>query len=105
MPIPRVKVSPKMKKEMTDIRKAALAFRAINHDLRLAIFDYLMTREATVTELYKKFKIEQSVASQHLSILRKQDFLKVRKSDRYRYYSANTERLAAVKSASQEIAL
>jgi DNA-binding transcriptional ArsR family regulator len=47
----------------------------------------------TVTEIYVKLRLEQSVASQHLAILRKAGFVKTERDGKFIYYSVNTERL------------
>lgn len=53
-------------------------------------------KKITVTELYIKLRLEQSVASQHLSILRKAGFVKTSREGKYIYYSINPERLNEV---------
>jgi predicted transcriptional regulator len=52
------------------IKKAALVLRALNHKLRQQIIKTISDhKRITVTELYVKLRLEQSVASQHLAIL------------------------------------
>lgn len=50
----------------------------------------------TVTELYQKLFLEQSVASQHLAILRKAGFVKTTRKGKFIFYSVNTNRLMEV---------
>ena len=58
------------------IKKAALVLRALNHKLRQLIIKTIHEhKRITVTELYVKLRLEQSVASQHLAILRKADIV------------------------------
>ena len=47
----------------------------------------------TVTDLYLKLRLEQSVASQHLAILRKAAIVKTVRNGKFIFYSINTERL------------
>jgi DNA-binding transcriptional ArsR family regulator len=47
----------------------------------------------TVTEIYVKLRLEQSVASQHLAILRKAGFVKTERDGKFIYYSINTNSL------------
>jgi DNA-binding transcriptional ArsR family regulator len=47
----------------------------------------------TVTELYVKLRLEQSVASQHLAILRKAGFVKTDRDGKFIYYSVNINRM------------
>ncbi|GAB3414819.1 ArsR/SmtB family transcription factor [Niabella aquatica] len=76
------------------IKKAALILRAFNHKLRQQILKLIDTQEkVTVTEIYVKLRIEQSVASQHLAILRKADFVKTERDGKFIYYTVNTERM------------
>ena len=61
------------------IKKAALVLRALNHKLRQLILKTIDEhKRITVTELYVKLRLEQSVASQHLAILRKARYCKYR---------------------------
>lgn len=79
------------------IKKAALMLRAINHKLRQQILRQIDEHERiTVTELYIKLRLEQSVASQHLAILRKAGFVKTSREGKFIYYSVNVQRLKDV---------
>lgn len=76
------------------VKKAALILRAFNHKLRQQILKLIDTQEKiTVTEIYVKLRIEQSVASQHLAILRKADFVKTERDGKFIYYTVNTDRM------------
>ncbi|MCH5600315.1 ArsR/SmtB family transcription factor [Niabella ginsengisoli] len=76
------------------IKKSALILRAFNHKLRQQILKLIDTQEkVTVTEIYVKLRIEQSVASQHLAILRKADFVKTERDGKFIYYTVNTDRM------------
>jgi len=58
--------------DYTALRKAVLVLRAVNHKLRQRIIDLLEEgNNMTVTDIYIKLRLEQSVASQHLAILRR----------------------------------
>ena len=53
------------------MKKALLILRALNHKLRQQILKLLdEKRKVTVTEIYIELRLEQSVTSQHLAILR-----------------------------------
>jgi DNA-binding transcriptional ArsR family regulator len=93
-----------LKENATTIKKAALVLRAINHDLRRRIFEYLQENPGTcVTKLYKDFELEQSVASQHLAILRTAGFVIAEREHRHVLYSANEERLNQVAELSEQL--
>ena len=56
--------------DYTELRKAVLVLRAVNHKLRQRIIDLLESGEPmTVTDIYIKLRLEQSVASQPLPSL------------------------------------
>lgn len=82
---------------LLNIKKAALVLRAVNHKLRQQILKQIDEHgKITVTELYLKLRLEQSVASQHLAILRKAGFVKTEREGKFIYYSINTARLQEV---------
>ena len=68
--------------------------RAINHKLRQVILQLIGDRDKiTVTEIFLHLRLEQSVASQHLAILRKSGFVKTKREGKFIYYSVNRQRL------------
>lgn len=83
-----------LKLDLLNIKKASLVLRAVNHKLRQQILKLIdETGKITVTEIYVKLRLEQSVASQHLAILRKAGFVKTERDGKFIYYSVNTNRL------------
>ena len=77
-----------------NIKKAGLILRAINHKLRQEMVQFIDARgQTTVTELFVEMRIEQSVASQHLAILRRAGIVKTKREGKFMYYSLNLERL------------
>ena len=86
--------SEPLKIDLLNVKKAAMVLRAVNHKLRQQILKQIDEQgKITVTELYVKLRLEQSVASQHLAILRKTGFVKTYRDGKFIYYSVNTERL------------
>lgn len=83
-----------LKIDLLNVKKAALVLRAVNHKLRQQILRLIDEHgRITVTELYVKLRLEQSVASQHLAILRKAGFVKTSRDGKFIYYSVNTGRI------------
>jgi DNA-binding transcriptional ArsR family regulator len=83
-----------LKVDLLNVKKAALVLRAVNHKLRQQILKQIDENgKITVTELYVKLRLEQSVASQHLAILRKAGFVKTDREGKFIYYSVNTDRI------------
>lgn len=82
---------------LLNIKKAALVLRAINHKLRQQILRQIDEHtRITVTELYVKLRLEQSVASQHLAILRRAGFVNTTREGKFIYYSINMDRIRQV---------
>ena len=80
------------------IKKSSLVLRALNHKLRQQILKIIATSEKTnVTDLYVQLRIEQSVASQHLAILRKVHILTTERQGKMIFYKINHERIASIK--------
>lgn len=79
------------------VKKAALVLRAMNHKLRQQILKTIHDhKRITVTELYVKLRLEQSVASQHLAILRKAEIVSTTREGKFIFYTINGERIAAI---------
>ena len=90
-------VDKDLKIDLLQLKKAALILRAINHKLRQQILKLIHQKEKiTVTEIYVKLRLEQSVASQHLAILRKAGFVTTVRDGKFIYYPVNSQRLQEV---------
>lgn len=76
------------------IKKSSIVLKAINHKLRQIILQLIGDRgKITVTEIFLHLHLEQSVASQHLAILRKTGFVKTKREGKFIYYSVNRQRM------------
>jgi DNA-binding transcriptional ArsR family regulator len=88
-----------------ELRRVVLILRAIGHDLRKKIVDLLRENETmNVTDIYVKLRIEQSVASQHLAILRKAGIVITKRNGKFIYYTLNNDRLAEVSVLVEQLA-
>ena len=93
-----------LKIDALQLKKAALVFRAINHKLRQQIIKFInQNGRITVTQIYVKLRLEQSVASQHLAILRKAGFVVTERDGKFIYYSVDQNRLAEVHKIAQDL--
>lgn len=91
--------------DYAELRKAVLVLRAVNHKLRQRIIDLLEENESmTVTDIYIKLRLEQSVASQHLAILRRAGVVNTDRQGKYIYYSLNKNRLEQISKLVEELA-
>lgn len=83
-----------MKIDYLSIKKASLVLRALNHKLRQQILRMLdEKKKLTVTEIYVQLRLEQSVASQHLAILRRAGIVKTEREGKFIYYIINYDRI------------
>lgn len=95
-------VSPLVINEM-QIRKARLLLRAIDHELRQDILRFIHKQGRTsVTSIYTALKLEQSVASQHLAILRKAGCVNTLRIGKQIHYSVNHLRLEEIQGIVEE---
>lgn len=76
------------------LKKASLVIRAVNHKLRQQILKLIHQQKTiTVTEIYVRLRLEQSVASQHLAILRRSGVVITEREGKFIHYAVNYERL------------
>ncbi len=95
----------KIKLDYTILRKAVMVLRAVNHKLRQTILQLLEEKKRlTVTEIYVKLRLEQSVASQHLAILRRVGVVKTEREGKFIFYSVNYDRVVEVSRLIEELA-
>ena len=86
-----------IKIDFLQIKKSSLILRALNHKLRQQILKLLEEqRKLTVTEIYVQLRLEQSVASQHLAILRRAGIVKTEREGKFIYYVLNHKRIAEI---------
>jgi DNA-binding transcriptional ArsR family regulator len=86
------------------LKKASLILRALNHKLRQQIVKMLDDKsKVTVTEIYQHLKLEQSVASQHLAILRRVGIVKTQREGKFVYYNINQDRLEQIQKVVDQL--
>lgn len=91
--------------DLLALKKSAIILRALNHKLRQQILRLIAdSGSISVTEIYVKLRLEQSVASQHLAILRKAGFVKTKRDGKFIYYTPNLARVRQINQATQTIA-
>jgi DNA-binding transcriptional ArsR family regulator len=80
-----------------NVDKSARVLRALNHKLRQQVIKTITeNKRLTVTQLYVKLRLEQSVASQHLGILRKAGVVSRERDGKFIYYSIDFSRIEAI---------
>jgi DNA-binding transcriptional ArsR family regulator len=101
------KAAPKSKElnlDTAELKKAALILRAINHQLRQKILLLIHKQgKVNVSRIYAKLRIEQSVASQHLAVLRKAGFVTTEREGQNIFYSVNYPRVSQVQEFARKL--
>ena len=83
--------------ETNKLESAAEMLKAIAHPVRVAIVEMLSSdKQLNVTEIYESLKIEQAVASHHLSILKNKGVLLSERSGKNCIYSLKHQRLSQI---------
>lgn len=83
--------------DLSDIKIASMAIRAVDHSLRRLILDVLHQEgKMTVTDTYIKLRMDQSSCSQQLAILRKAGLVDDERDGKFIYYSVNYEMVGRV---------
>lgn len=99
------KGSENIQLDYAELRKAVLVLRAVNHKLRQRIIDLLEENGSLpVTDIYVNLRLEQSVASQHLAILRRAGVVITDRQGKYIYYALDRNRLAQIGKLVEDLA-
>lgn len=92
--------------ELNQSKKAARVYRALNHTLRqrmLFEIDAVGKGGMRVTDLFVKLRMEQSVASQHLAVLRKAGLVFTERTGKFIAYRVDYKKLAEVKNITAQL--
>jgi len=93
-----------VKVDLLSLKKSAMVLRAINHKLRQQIVRLLdEKKKLTVTDVYITMRLEQSVASQHLAILRRAGIVITQREGKFIYYAVNHKRLLEINKFAEEL--
>ena len=86
-----------LKVDLLHSKKAAMILRALNHKLRQQIVKLIDEQQKmTVTEIYVKLRLEQSVASQHLALLRRAGIVITTREGKFIFYTVDYNRLEQI---------
>lgn len=102
--VPATETPETLRINFHNLKKAALVLRALNHKLRQQILALIETeKKITVTEIYVRMRLEQSVASQHLAILRRAGIVATQRDGKFIYYTVNYKRIDEINQFVQEL--
>lgn len=86
-----------------DLALAVNILRALAHPLRMQLVEYIAhNKQTNVNKIYNTLKLEQSVTSQHLKILRDAGLVLTERKGKFIYYSVNHRLLSAIEKSVNE---
>ena len=87
----------KVQIQIDKLEQAASKLRAMAHPMRIAIIELLHDgKRLSVTEIYRKLKIEQAAASHHLNILKNKGVLTSQREGKKIFYSLKNQVLTEI---------
>ncbi len=87
----------KVKINEDNLQISAEILRALAHPLRMNILEFIDKHKTiNVNKIYNTLKLEQSITSQHLRILRTAGVVDTRRDGKFIYYTINYPRVAQV---------
>jgi ArsR family transcriptional regulator, virulence genes transcriptional regulator len=93
-----------LKLDFLRLKKSAMILRALNHKLRQQLLKLIDEQQKiTVTEIYINLRLEQSVVSQHLAILRRAGIVATKREGKFIFYSLNYKRLQEINNFIEQL--
>lgn len=87
----------KVKINDENLQISSEVLRALAHPLRMSILEFVDKHKTiNVNKIYNTLKLEQSITSQHLRILRTAGVVDTRRDGKFIYYTINYPRIAQV---------
>lgn len=79
------------------LENAAQTLKSMAHPLRIAIIELLAEkRTLNVTQIHETLRIEQAVASHHLSILKSKDIISSKRNGKQMIYSLRNRKVSQI---------
>lgn len=80
---------------LENLEFGTVLMRAIAHNLRMRILQFIADKgECNVNQIYSSLKLEQSITSQHLRILRVAGLVTTRRDGKFIFYKVDKHRLS-----------
>ena len=77
------------------LRESSELLRALAHPLRIRILEFIdQNGSINVNKIYNTLKLEQSITSQHLRILRSVGLVNTERQGKYIHYSLNYDKIS-----------
>lgn len=78
---------------------SAEVLRALSHPVRLKILSYISkNKEVNVNTIYRELKLEQSITSQHLKILRDNELVTSAREGKMVFYTVEFSKIKAIQA-------
>ena len=82
------------------LQDSSEVLRALAHPLRMKILEFIDKHKTiNVNKIYNSMKLEQSITSQHLKILRSTEIVITERDGKFIHYSVNYPKLTSVLKA------
>ena len=82
------------------LQESSEVLRALAHPLRMKILEFIDKHKTiNVNKIYNSMKLEQSITSQHLKILRTSNIVHTERDGKFIHYSVNYPKLSSVLKA------
>ena len=86
------------------LEAASELLRALAHPIRLQIVEFIDQNDAiNVNKIYNTLKLEQSITSQHLRVLRTTDLVSTEREGKFIHYSLNKDRIEQISRLVEEL--
>lgn len=93
-------MNPNHKFNAESLALSAEVLRALAHPLRMRILKFIdQEKEINVNRIYSGLGLEQSITSQHLSILRNAGLVETQRHGKYIHYRLSYDKLSTTSSA------
>lgn len=101
---PKPTAKAKLTLQLDELKKAAHALRAVNHKVRQQILSLIHENgEIKVSDIYAKLKMEQSLTSSYLAVLRGANLVKTRREGQSIFYSVNYDHVTQMEKGARVI--
>lgn len=100
------KLTPSLSTDLSSLKKAHGVIRALNHPLRQRILKILDAEKGThVSKIYTTLRMEQSLASQHLAIMRRVGIVLTDRKGKFIFYRVNHNRISQILQLAEQLGL
>lgn len=83
-----------------ELEESSEILRALAHPLRMKILEFIDNHDSiNVNKIYNTLKLEQSITSQHLRILRKAGIVNTEREGKFIHYHINYNKVSGVLGA------